>query len=203
MLLREIMEIMGTAAFAISGALAAVNKRLDIFGVLVITFATAVGGGTIRDIMIGNTPVAWMKEPQAITVVSVSYVITLLFRKYVTKLPFTLAIFDAIGLGFATVVGLQRGLEAGLGPVVCVTLGMVTGCFGGVLRDVLLNEIPLVFQKDIYASATLVGGAAYLWFVALEPLAPMAASMAVVVVVGLRLAAMRWHWKLPGTPSDP
>jgi uncharacterized membrane protein YeiH len=80
---------------------------------------------------------------------------------------------------------------------------MVTGCFGGVLRDVLLNEIPLVFQKDIYASATLVGGAAYLWFASLEPLAPMAASMAVVVVVGLRLAAMRWHWKLPGTPSNP
>lgn len=197
MLLRELMETLGTASFAISGALAALNKRLDVFGVLVLTFATAVGGGTIRDLLIGNTPVAWMKDQQAITVVFVSYLITLFFRKYLQYFPRTLAIFDAIGLGFATIVGLQRGLEAGLSPSICVALGMITGCFGGVLRDVLLNEIPLVFRKDIYASASLLGGALYFLFAAWQPVAPMAATFSVVVVVGIRLAAMQWKWDLP------
>jgi len=197
MLLREIMENLGTASFAISGALAALNKRLDVFGVLVLTFATAIGGGTIRDIMIGNTPVAWMKDQQAIMVVFTAYLFTLFFRKYLQFFPRTLAIFDAIGLGFATVVGLQRGLEAGLNPSVCVALGMVTGCFGGVLRDVLLNEIPLVFRKDIYASASLLGGSLYFVFSAWDLVASAAATLSVMVVVGVRLAAMQWKWDLP------
>ncbi len=201
MLLRELMENLGTASFAISGALAALNKRLDVFGVLVLTFATAIGGGTVRDLLIGNTPVAWMKDQQAITVVFLSYLITLFFRKYLQFFPRTLAIFDAIGLGFATVVGLQRGLEAGLGPSVCVALGMVTGCFGGVLRDVLLNEIPLVFRKDIYASASLLGGALYFVFASWEMVAPLAAPLSVAAVVGVRLAAMQWKWDLPSPGS--
>jgi len=191
------MENLGTAAFAISGALAAMNKRLDVFGVLVITFATAVGGGTIRDLMIGHTPVSWMKDRQAITVVFTSYVLALLFKRYLQRLPLTLAIFDAVGLGFATIVGLQRGLEAGLSPSICVTLGMITGCFGGVVRDVLLNEIPLVFRKDIYASACLFGGALYFVFAAWDMFAPLAATLSMLAVVGLRLAVMRWNWKLP------
>lgn len=198
MLFQEIMENLGTAAFAISGALAALNKRLDVFGVLVLAFATAIGGGTVRDIMIGTTPVAWMQDRQAITVIVTAYISTLVFRKYLLRLPRTLAIFDAVGLGFATVVGLQRGLEAGLGPFVCVALGMVTGCFGGVIRDVLLNEIPLLFRKDIYASASLVGGGFYFVFSAWDMVAPLAATLSVAVVVGLRLAVMHWKWDLPG-----
>ena len=197
MVLREIMENLGTASFAISGALAALNKRLDIFGVLVLTFATAVGGGTVRDIMIGNTPVSRMKDQQTITVIFSSYVLTLIFRKYLLKLPRILSIFDAIGLGFATVVGLQKGLEADLSPSVCVALGAVSGCFGGVLRDVLLNEIPLVFRKDIYASASLLGGALYFFLSLWESSAAMAATASVIAVVGLRLAVMHWKWELP------
>jgi uncharacterized membrane protein YeiH len=200
--MREIMEILGTASFAISGALAAFNKRLDVFGVLVITFATAVGGGTIRDVLIGNTPVAWMKDQQAVTVVFVSYIAALAFRSQVARLPKTLAVFDAVGLGFATVVGLQRGIEAGLSPSICVTLGMITGCFGGVLRDVLLNEIPLVFRKDIYASASLLGGLSYFTFAAQDMLAPLAASISVAIVVGIRLAAMYWKWDLPAIGKE-
>jgi len=198
MIFREVMENLGTASFAISGALAALNKRLDVFGVLVLTFATAVGGGTVRDIMIGNTPVAWMKDQQAISVVFVSYLVALLFHRYLLHLPRVLAIFDAVGLGFATVVGLQRGIEAGLMPSVCVALGMVTGCFGGVLRDVLLNEIPLVFRKDIYASACLLGGVLYFVLAAWDMFAPLAATLSMLSVLGLRLAVLRWGWELPG-----
>lgn len=195
--MREILEILGTASFAISGALAALNKRLDVFGVLILTFATAVGGGTIRDVLIGNTPVAWMKDQTAIRTIFISYVLTLIFQRHFKKLPLTLTIFDAIGLGFATIVGLQRGLEAQLSPSLCITLGMVSGCFGGVVRDVLLNEIPLVFRKDIYASASLLGGLLYFLFSSWEMFAPLAASLSVLWVVLLRLAVVRFGWKLP------
>ena len=191
------MEILGTSAFAISGALAALHRRLDVFGVLVITFATAVGGGTIRDVLIGNTPVAWLKDQQAITVVFVSYLLTLLFKRYLRHFNKTLAVFDAVGLGLFTIVGLQRGIEANLSPAICITLGMVTGCFGGVVRDVLLNEIPLLFRKDIYALASLLGGTLYFVFAAWDMFAPLAATISVVVVVGVRLAAMQWKWDLP------
>ena len=202
MLFREIMEILGTAAFAISGAVAAMNKRLDIFGVLVITFATAVGGGTVRDMMIGNTPVAWLKDPQAVTVVFVSYLLALLFRRYLRHFNRTLAVFDAVGLGFATIIGLQRGIDAGLGPVICITLGMFTGCFGGVVRDVLLNEIPLVFRKDIYASASMLGGILYFVFAGRDMFAPLAATLSILSVVGLRVAVLYYGWELPGFKGE-
>ncbi|MCC6281965.1 MAG: trimeric intracellular cation channel family protein [Saprospiraceae bacterium] len=197
MIFKEVLEILGTASFAISGALAALNKRLDVFGVLIITFATAVGGGTIRDVMIGNTPVAWMKDQTAIRTIFISYVLTLIFQRLFKKLPLTLTIFDAIGLGFATIVGLQRGLEAQLSPAICITLGMVTGCFGGVVRDVLLNEIPLVFRKDIYASASLLGGLLYFLFSGWEMFAPLATSLSILAVVLLRLVVVRFGWRLP------
>ena len=197
MIFTQILEILGTAAFAISGALAALNKRLDIFGVLIITFATAVGGGTIRDVLIGNTPVAWMQDQMVIRTIFISYLLTLVFQRHFKKLPLTLTIFDAVGLGFATIVGLQSGLKAQLSPAIRVTLGMVTGCFGGVVRDVLLNEIPLVFRKDIYASASLLGGLLYFLLSGWEMFAPLATSLAILAVVLLRLAVVRFGWKLP------
>lgn len=197
MLFGEIMEMSGTAAFAVSGALAALHKRLDVFGVLVITFATAVGGGTIRDVMIGNTPVSWLKDRQAVTVVFTSYLLTLVFRRYLKHFHKTLAMFDAVGLGFATIVGLQRGIEANLSPVICVALGMVSGCFGGVVRDVLLNEIPLVFRKDIYASASMLGGILYFAFAGWDMFAPLAATLSMLAVLGLRMAVLRYGWELP------
>jgi len=198
MLFREIMEMLGTSAFAISGALAAMRHRLDVFGVLVITFATAIGGGTIRDLMIGNTPVAWLKDQQTISVIFVSYLLTLLFRSYLRLFNNTLAVFDAVGLGLATIVGLQRGIEANLSPAICVTLGMVSGCFGGVVRDVLLNEIPLVFRKDIYASASLLGGILYFVFAGWDMFAPLAATLSILFVVGLRVLVLLNGWQLPG-----
>jgi len=198
------MEMLGTAAFAISGALAATRQRLDVFGVLVITFATAIGGGTVRDVIIGNTPVAWLKDNQTITVIFVSFLLTLIFRRYLRHFSRTLAVFDAVGLGFATIVGLQRGVEANLSPAICVTLGMVSGCFGGVVRDVLLNEIPLVFRKDIYASASMLGGILYFLFASWDMFRPLAATLAMLSIIGLRLAVMRYGWEFPSlkTPDE-
>ncbi|MCW5921011.1 MAG: trimeric intracellular cation channel family protein [Saprospiraceae bacterium] len=203
-LIREIMEMLGTSAFAFSGALAAMRQRLDVFGVLVITFATAIGGGTIRDMMIGNTPVAWLKDQQTIAVIFGSYLLTLIFRPYLRHFSKTLAVFDAVGLGFATIVGLQRGIEANLSPTICITLGMVSGCFGGVVRDVLLNEIPLVFRKDIYASASLLGGALYFLFASWDMFRPLAATLSMLFIIGVRVAVLRYGWEFPGmkTPEE-
>jgi uncharacterized membrane protein YeiH len=197
-LFREILEILGTAAFAVSGAIAAMRHRLDVFGVLVITFVTAIGGGTIRDMMIGHTPVAWLKDQQTISVIFISYLLALIFRRQLRHFNTTLAVFDAVGLGFATIAGLQRGVEAQLSPAICVTLGMMSGCFGGVVRDVLLNEIPLVFRKDIYASASLFGGILYFLLASQDMLKPLAATLAVLFVVGVRLLVLRYKWELPG-----
>ncbi|HAD14492.1 MAG TPA: hypothetical protein DCF33_18875 [Saprospirales bacterium] len=197
MLIPALMDMLGTAAFAISGALAAFQKRLDIFGVLIITFAAAVGGGTIRDILIGNTPVSWMKDQQTIMVIFGSYLLSLFFRKQLQYFPRTLAIFDAIGLGFATIIGVQKGLQVQLSPSICVALGMITGCFGGVLRDIILNEIPLVFRTDIYASASMLGGALYIVCLTIPLPAETAATLSVATVVGIRLAAMQFKWNLP------
>ena len=201
MLFREVMEMLGTSAFAISGALAAMRHRLDVFGVLVITFATAIGGGTIRDMMIGNTPVTWLKDQQTISVIFISYLLALLFRRYLRHFSNTLTVFDAVGLGFATIVGLQRGIEANLSPAICVTLGMVSGCFGGVVRDVLLNEIPLVFRKDIYASASMLGGILYFVFAGWDMFAPLATTLSILFVVGLRILVLRYGWQFPGIKS--
>lgn len=198
-----VIELLGTASFAISGALAARARRLDVFGVLVISFATAVGGGTIRDLMLGRTPVGWLQDFSTITTIFSAYLIVLLFRRYLHHFRRLLLTFDAIGLGFATIAGVGYGLDAQLSPAICVALGTVSGCFGGVLRDVLLNEIPLVFHTDFYASATVVGGFLFFLLLKFELDSSMAGLLAFLTVVGLRLAAVRYHWRLPDLKDDP
>lgn len=157
-----IIELLGTIAFAISGTFSAMQKRLDVFGVLIIAFVTSVGGGTIRDLLIGDLPVAWMRDVQVCLVILATSVLTILFKTHVKKLKMTLFLFDSLGLGLFTVVGLQKGLNFGLNPGICIALGTITGCFGGITRDTLLNTIPLIFQKEIYATVCILGGAVYL-----------------------------------------
>src|SRR5690606_21720028 len=135
----EIIEVIGTISFAISGSFAAMQKRLDAFGVLIVSFITSIGGGTIRDVLIGSTPVNWMQDLQLPLTILVTSLATLFFKKYIKGLKVTLFLFDALGLGLFTLIGIQKGMAVGLHPAICVTLGTITGCFGGVLRDVLLN----------------------------------------------------------------
>src|SRR5579862_8875579 len=136
------IEISGTVAFAVSGSFSAMQKRLDVFGVLIMGFVTAIGGGTIRDVLIGDTPVAWMRDYQLPLIILGTVIATILFKKYIKAFKITLFLFDALGLGLFTIIGIQKGLAAGLNPGVCVALGTITGCFGGVIRDILLNNIP-------------------------------------------------------------
>lgn len=192
-----IIEISGTVAFAISGAFSAMQKRLDVFGVLIMGFVTAIGGGTIRDVMIGDTPVAWMRDFQTPLIILGTVVATIIFKKYIKHLKATLFLFDALGLGLFTVIGIQKGINIGLNPGICVALGTITGCFGGVVRDILLNEIPLLFhKKEIYATACIIGGAVY--FLLLEILdANVVKVIAVTLICGIRIISVKRNWSLP------
>jgi uncharacterized membrane protein YeiH len=191
-----IIEILGTISFTISGAFSAMQKRLDWFGVLSISFVTAIGGGTIRDVLIGNTPVSWMRDMTLPFTILVTGLITIGFKHYVKNFKITLFLFDTIGLGLFTIIGIQKGLALGLNPGVCVALGTITGCFGGVLRDMLLNHIPVLFRKEIYATACIIGGTVYcLSLMVLNE--EIAESIAIVLICTIRILAVKRDWKLP------
>jgi len=190
------IEISGTVAFAVSGSFSAMQKRLDVFGVLIMGFVTAIGGGTIRDVLIGDTPVAWMRDYQLPLIILGTVVATILFKKYIKAFKITLFLFDALGLGLFTIIGIQKGLTAGLNPGVCIALGTITGCFGGVIRDILLNNIPLIFRKEIYATACIIGGTGYL-LLHDKINDNINKLLAVVVVCAIRIVAVKYKLTLP------
>lgn len=192
----SLIEISGTVAFTISGAFSAMQKRLDVFGVLIISFITAIGGGTIRDVLIGYTPVTWMRDYETPLIILGTGIATIFFKKYIKTFKTTLFLFDALGLGLFTIIGIQKGIGAGLNPGVCVALGTITGCFGGVLRDILLNNIPLIFQKEIYATACIIGGT---WYVLLIKRldTDIVEILAVTIVCAIRIVAVKYKLSLP------
>jgi uncharacterized membrane protein YeiH len=193
----HIIDILGTFSFATAGAAAAMEKKLDPFGVLILAFVTAIGGGTIRDVLIGAFPVAWLGSATTIWVIITGAIVALLFGSYLKKMNSLLFLFDALGLGLFTLIGIQKGIIYGFGTGICVMLGTITGCFGGVLRDVLLNNVPLIFRKEIYASASIAGG--LLFFLLLQAgFAEKLCSIAsILLVFFVRILAVRYHWSLP------
>lgn len=191
------IDILGTIAFAISGVLVAMEKRLDLFGVLIIAFVTAIGGGTLRDLLIGNTPVVWMRDLTYVTTIFIAVVFAIAFAKQLKYLRKSLFLFDTIGIGLYTMLGVEKGLEANLLPIMCIFLGTMTACFGGVIRDILCNEIPVIFRKEIYATACILGGASYFLFIQLPIKSDYAYVAAIMVVITLRLLAVRFGIRLP------
>ena len=192
----SVIEISGTIAFTISGAFSAMQKRLDVFGVLIISFVTAIGGGTIRDVLIGYTPVTWMRDYETPLIILGTGIATIFFKKYIKTFKTTLFLFDALGLGLFTIIGIQKGINAGLNPGVCIALGTITGCFGGVLRDTLLNNIPLIFQKEIYATACIIGGIVYMMLVNHLD-SDIVEILAVMIVCAVRIVAVKYKLSLP------
>lgn len=191
-----IIEILGTLAFSISGALTAMSKRLDPFGVFIITFVTAVGGGTLRDIMIGQTPVWWMTRIDIVLVVCVGFALSVIFRKKLDRLRLSLFLFDTIGLGVFTLFGLQKGIEFGLHPIICIALGTMTATFGGVIRDILCNEIPVIFRKQIYATVCILGGILFFILRKLDLHDDAVYLLTSVFIISLRLIAVERRWRL-------
>ncbi|AWA31534.1 hypothetical protein HYN48_14640 [Flavobacterium magnum] len=191
-----LLDIIGTMAFAVSGALTAMNKKLDPFGVYIIAFVTAVGGGTLRDIMIGRTPVGWMRDPNYVYLISAGFFLAILFRKKLDRLRVSLFLFDTIGLGVFTLIGLEKGINIGLHPVICIALGTMTASFGGVIRDILCNEIPVIFRREIYATICIVGGVV---FFALQKTGLGKDAIYLItscIIIALRLMAVKFRWYL-------
>lgn len=191
------LDILGTIAFAISGVLVAMDKKLDVFGVFIIAFVTAVGGGTLRDILIGNMPVGWLRETVYVLTIIGAVIFAILFRNKLKYFRKSLFLFDTIGIGLYTVVGIEKGLSVDLAPIMCVALGTMTASFGGVIRDILCNEIPVIFRKEIYATACIIGGSGYFLFRELPILNEYAYIGAIMVVIGIRLLAVRFGLALP------
>ncbi|HEX9979241.1 MAG TPA: trimeric intracellular cation channel family protein [Flavobacterium sp.] len=192
----HIIEILGTIAFAISGALTAMNKKLDPFGVFIIAFVTAVGGGTLRDVMIGRTPVAWMLQIDYVYMIITGFLLAIVFRKKLDRLRISLFLFDTIGLGVFTLIGLQKGLETGLHPVICIALGTMTACFGGVIRDILCNEIPVIFRREIYATICIFGGFIFFTLKNLNLDNDVLYLITASIMIALRLLAVKFRWSL-------
>ncbi|MBP0905370.1 trimeric intracellular cation channel family protein [Mariniflexile gromovii] len=198
----QIIEILGTFAFAISGVLVALEKRMDPFGVLIIAFVTSVGGGTLRDVLIGVTPVTWMLNMTYVYVILGATVFSIIFRKYLDYLRISLFLFDTIGIGLYTVVGIQKGLIMGLHPIICIALGTITACFGGVIRDILCNEIPVIFRKEVYATACILGGFAYFILRKLPIDDNIVFVISGSIVIAVRLIAVKFKISLPSLYKD-
>lgn len=193
----SLIEILGTFSFAVSGAFFAMEKRLDQFGVLILSFVTAIGGGTIRDMLLGEFPVAWMQNETLILLIFFSAVGTMFFGSWLRKINTTLFLFDAMGLGLFTIMGIEKALVHDLSMEVCIALGTVTGCFGGVIRDVLLNNVPLVFRKEIYAMASIAGGILY-FLLRESPIDnDVAKIICILLIILVRILAVRFKWSLP------
>ena len=192
-----IIEILGTIAFSMSGSFAAMQKRLDPFGVLIIAFVTSVGGGTVRDLLLG-VPVFWMHDLMMCLVIFITSVFAMIFKSIERNFKVTLFIFDSFGLGLFTIIGIQKGLNADLHPIICITLGTITGCFGGIIRDILLNRIPLIFRKEIYATACIVGGSIFILLAKFTTLSYTFVQISTILLIVLtRTLAVKYHWKIP------
>ena len=191
-----VLEMLGTLAFAISGIRLASAKRFDWFGAYVVGFTTAIRGGTLRDLMLSQTPF-WMLDSVYLTVTAIALGIVILFGRYLIRLNNTFFIFDAVGLGLFTVVGIEKTLAAGFPLWVAVIMGTMTGAAGGVLRDILINEEPLIFRKEIYALACIFGGFVF-WLCRLAGVDGAVLQITTAVaVIAARVVAVRFGLKLP------
>ncbi|WDT69049.1 trimeric intracellular cation channel family protein [Cloacibacterium sp. TD35] len=192
-----IIEILGTMSFAMSGTFAAMQKRFDPFGVMIIAFVTSVGGGTVRDLLL-DVPVFWMHDLLTVSIIFFTAIFTMLFKAIEKKFQVTLFLFDSLGLGLFTIIGVQKGMNADLHPIIGITLGTITGCFGGIIRDILLNRIPLIFRKEIYATAAILGGFVYILLRNFSGLSEeINQIITILLIVSIRMLAVKYHWQMP------
>lgn len=192
-----ILDITGTFVFAVSGTITASERKMDPFGAAVIAFITAVGGGTVRDVLIGSVPVGWMLNLHYLYAIMAGILITFFVKKQIMKLHKTLFLFDAIGIGLFTILGLQKTIAAELSPLIGVMMGTVSAVFGGVLRDVFSNQVPLIFRNEIYATACILGGLLFLLLNELGIERLISTLCAMLFVIVLRILAVRYKWYLP------
>ena len=191
-----LLDLTGTFSFAISGIRLASGKQVDWFGAYLVGLATAIGGGTVRDLLLDVTPF-WMLDGKYFLATGAALLATLLFKDKIFRWSNTLFLFDAIGLGLFTIVGISKSIAAGLPFWVCIVMGTITGSVGGVIRDVLLNEVPLLLRKDIYALACVAGGVVYFVCIYLHLSMNLTELIAALVVILVRVISLKFHIHLP------
>ena len=197
-----VLDILGTFAFAISGALVALDKKFDIFGVIIIAFVTAVGGGMLRDVLINAHPINWIGDLNYLYIIFSAVLFTFLFKSKIAHLSKTMFLFDTIGISVFTLLGLQKGLSYDLHPIIAIIMGMISAVFGGVLRDVLTAKIPLIFEKEVYASACLAGGISYLILNYFKVDENINFIISAIVIASIRVIAVKFHLELPKIKND-
>jgi uncharacterized membrane protein YeiH len=192
-----IIDILGTMVFAISGAMTAHEKKLDVFGISAVAFITALGGGTLRDLLIGSTPVAWMNNSLYLIMIMIGITLALIFKNKLQKLRRTFFLFDTIGIAVFTILGLQKSLDIGISPPISILMGMVSAVFGGVTRDIVCNEIPLIFRKEIYALTCIAGGILYVSLRYFNLPYEWNIMITASFIITFRLLAVKFKWQLP------
>lgn len=191
------LDIIGTFAFAVSGALVASEKEFDLFGVIIIAFVTAVGGGMIRDVLINYHPINWIGDLNYIWTILLAVLVVFLFKKTIAPLSKTLFLFDTIGIAVFTILGTEKGLNFGLHPFIAAIMGVVSAVFGGVLRDVLTQQTPLIFKKEIYALACFIGAFVFLLLYKLHAPHYLQYLSTILAVISIRLVAVKYKLELP------
>ncbi|MCW3788831.1 trimeric intracellular cation channel family protein [Plebeiibacterium sediminum] len=195
--LLDFADYAGTFAFAVSGTLSASEKKLDLFGASFIGFITAVGGGTMRDLLMGNTPVTWVKNVDYFLLIFSAIIFTFIFFKRVIKLKHTLFLFDTIGIGVFTIIGIDKALIYDLSAPICMVMGLSSAVVGGVIRDTLCNDVPLIFHKEIYATACIVGGTIYLLLDFFNVNLYFSQIATITSIIIIRLLAVKYNLSLP------
>lgn len=196
-MLLSVIYLIAITAEAMTGALAAGRRHMDLFGVIIIACVTALGGGTLRDVLLGHYPLGWIAHPEYLAYTVTAALLTIPLAPIMHRLKRPFLVLDALGLVAFTVIGCAIGRDMGLGTAACLISGMMTGVFGGVLRDVLCNEIPLVFRKELYAVVSLLTGGTYLGLLSLNVHADTAVLVALAGGFTLRLLAIRFGWEIP------
>lgn len=189
-------DLIGTLVFAISGVLIAIEKKFDLVGSIIIGLVTAVGGGTLRDLLIGNTPVGWLKDINYLFVIILAVFLSYTFNDKILKLKNGLFLFDTLGIGLFTILGIQKTTGIGLSLPISLLMGITSAVFGGVIRDVLTNEIPFIFRKEIYASACLLGGLVFISLEYINSITSINMLISMLTVVVIRYLSVKKNWSL-------
>ena|ERR1700756_1964746 len=198
MTLQYILELVGVGFFSISGALAANEKsKPDWFGVTIIGFVTSLGGGSIRDVLLGSYPLAWVKDANFIYSILMGVVTASLFYKPLLKIRKAFFLFDTLGIAMFTILGTEKALNFGVDPLIAAIMGMFSAIMGGVLRDVLTNEIPIIFRKEIYATACLSGALVYLLLNYLDFSRTISILISMLFILVVRIVAIKFNISLP------
>ncbi|RYZ55966.1 MAG: trimeric intracellular cation channel family protein [Sphingobacteriales bacterium] len=202
MTIQYILELIGTVSFAISGAIAGSRKDHDLFGASFVGLITAIGGGTLRDVLLGSYPLVWIQDINILYAVLTGILIARIFYQQMMHLRRTLFLFDTMGIALFTIVGTEKALSLGVRPEIAALMGMFTAVMGGVIRDTLTNEIPVIFRKEIYASACLAGAVLYLLLSHFEIDRNLNFIASSALIIAIRMVAIRYDLSLPAFKRD-